>query len=429
MITWHYITSDVYHAASDAQKTNDKLFFLSDTGEIYRGKQLFTESVILHSTEPTVKAIGKLYINSTTLEGRIWNGTSWSTVIRPVQAALTASDATNPVSGKAVADYVSKRIEDVTGSGNLVASVAYAEATNTLSVSMADGNTESIPMNNVAADLVYDKATGKLQVKNASGTAIGSGINLDLERFVSAASYDHDTRTITLSFNSGDPLTIDVGDLVDTYTADSPTDSINMTVSGNKISAEVRISSSTTNNQLHIKDDGLYVLPTDISGKIDKVDGSAHTNQVPVITSSGGIQSSGAIIGGATIDFASGHSGSMLATESAVIEVVNTLQGNIDGKIAKVEPGKENEIILATADGQAKTSGTKIGGEAFAATPNAATLATEKAVQTYVSDYAVAKTNVVNSSSFAAQTASGVSDAKVASEKAVFEAMSWKATV
>ena len=427
MITWHYITSDVYHAASDAQKTNDKLFFLSDTGEIYRGKQLFTESVILHSTEPTVKAIGKLYVNSTTLEGRIWNGTSWSTVIRPVQAALTASDATNPVSGKAVADYVSKRIEDVTGSGNLVASVAYTEATNALSVSMADGNTETIPMTNVAADLVYDKATGKLQVKNASGTAIGSGINLDLERFVSAASYDHDSRTITLEFNSGDPLTINVGDLVDTYTGVN-NETINMTVEGNKITANVKVS-ETSDNVIQVYADGLYVAPTDLSGKMDKIDADDNTlHRVPVINSSGGISSSGAAIGGATIDF-TGGSGSVLATESAVIEVVNTLQANIDGKISKVASGKENEIIIAAADGQVKTSGTKIGGEAFAATPNAATLATEKAVQTYVAGYAVAKTDVVNSASFAAQTSSGVSDSKVASEKAVFEAMSWKATV
>lgn len=426
MITWHYITSDVYHAASDAQKTNDKLFFLSDTGEIYRGKQLFTESVILHSTEPTVKAIGKLYINSTTLEGRIWNGTSWSTVIRPVQAALTASDATNPVSGKAVADYVSKRIEDVTGSGNLVASVAYAEATNTLSVSMADGNTETIPMNNVAADLVYDKDTGKLQVKNASGTAIGSGINLDLERFVSAASYDHDSRTITLEFNSGDPLTINVGDLVDTYTGVN-NETINMTVEGNKITANVKVS-ETSDNVIQVYADGLYVAPTDISGKMDKVT-SANDGMLAAFDGNGNVKAAGYIGGGALLKDPSSESSATLATEAAVYAIKTALLSDIGGKIAKVESGKENEIILATADGQVKTSGTKIGGEAFAATPNSATLATEKGVQTYVAGYAVAKTNVVNSASFAAQTSSGVSDSKVASEKAVFEAMSWKATV
>ena len=427
MITWHYITSDVYHAASDAQKTNDKLFFLSDTGEIYRGKQLFTESVILHSTEPTVKAIGKLYVNSTTLEGRIWNGTSWSTVIRPVQAALTASDATNPVSGKAVADYVSKRIEDVTGSGNLVASVAYTEDTNTLSVSMADGNTETIPMNNVAADLVYDKDTGKLQVKNASGTAIGSGINLDLERFVSAASYDHDTRTITLSFNSGDPLTIDVGDLVDTYTAEN-TNSIAMSVSGNKFTASVRIDSVNANNMLVENADGLYVAPTDISGKMDKVTGATN-GMFAAFDGNGNVKAAGYVGGGALLKDPSSESSATLATEAAVYAIKTALLSDIGGKIAKVESGKENVNILATADGEVKTSGTKIGGEAFAATPNAATLATEKAVQTYVAGYAVAKTDVVNSASFAAQTSSGVSDSKVASEKAVFEAMSWKATV
>ena len=110
MITWHYITRATFDAASVEEKTSDKLFFLSDTKEIYRGTQSFTESVIMHAEEPTVKAVGKLYINSNTLEGRIWNGSAWTTVIQPVQATMAATNTNLPVSGKAVGDYVKTQI-------------------------------------------------------------------------------------------------------------------------------------------------------------------------------------------------------------------------------------------------------------------------------------------------------------------------------
>ena len=67
MLTWHYITRSSYDSAETSIKTSDKLFFLSDTKEIYRGTESFTESCIIYDEEPTIKAVNKIYINSTTL--------------------------------------------------------------------------------------------------------------------------------------------------------------------------------------------------------------------------------------------------------------------------------------------------------------------------------------------------------------------------
>ena len=200
-----------------------------------------------------------------------------------------------------------------------------------------------------------------------------------------------------------------------------------MTVSGNKISAEVRVS-KTAGNQVSINDDGLYVPATDISGKIDKVN-SADPDTVALFDGNGNLKNEGYKIGGQSISDDNLDHSKTLATESAVQQIAQQLTTSVNNKISKVETGKADEIIIATADGEAKTSGTKIGGEAFSAEPNAATLATEKAVKPYVDGTAVAKTDIVNSASFALQTSSGVSDNKVASEKAVFEAMSWSTTI
>ena len=400
MLTWHYITRKAFDDAADATKTADKLYFISDTHEIYKGTQLFNESITLVTEFPASGAAGRLYVDSTTLEGKIWTGAAWSTVIQPVQATLTASDTAKPVSGKAVADYVTGEIAKVTGSKDLVTGVAYAADGNKLTVTMADATT-----------------------KNASGTALGTGVKLDLERFVKEATYDNENKKIILSFNDeSTPLEIEVGDLVDTYTAKNST-TVSLTVTDNEFTAEA-IVAATEGNILKKTDAGLFVAATDVSGKIDKV-ADATANAVAILTADGQVADSKVKIGAAAL--AETTNASTLATEAAVAAVRTALQTAIDGKMAKVTADKADEVLIATADGNAAVSGVKIGGEAMKDTKDASTLATEKAVETYVTDYAVAKTAIVTNGNVAT-TVAAASDAKVASEKAFVDAMTWKTT-
>lgn len=423
MLTWHYITRKAFDDAAEETKTADKLYFISDTHEIYKGTQLFNESVTLVTEFPASGAAGRLYVDSTTLEGKIWNGTAWTPVIQPVQSTLTASDTAKPVSGKAVADYVTGEIAKVTGSKDLVTGVAYAADGNKLTVTMADTTTKDVPLTGTAVDLTYDSTTGELKVKNASGTALGTGVKLDLERFVKEATYDNENKKIILSFNDeSTPLEIEVGDLVDTYTAKSSA-TVSLTVTGNEFTAEA-IVSADEGNILKKTANGLFVAATDVSGKIDKV-ADATANAVATLTADGQVADSKVKIGGAVL--AETTNASTLATEAAVAAVRTALQAAIDGKMAKVTAAKADEVLIATADGNAAVSGVKIGGEAMKATKDASTLATEKAVETYVTGYAVAKTAIVANGKVAA-TVAAASDAKVASEKAFVDAMTWKTT-
>ena len=107
LMQWHIVTSAVYKAGTPV---DGDMYFISDTHEIYRGAVPFTESVVMYTDLP-VDGIAKnrLYINSTTLEGKIHDGTEWKTVIRPIDATVTA-DGINAVSGKAVAAYVAAEL-------------------------------------------------------------------------------------------------------------------------------------------------------------------------------------------------------------------------------------------------------------------------------------------------------------------------------
>ncbi len=423
MITWHYVDRAAYDAALKTETvTNDKLFFISDTGEIYRGKQLFNEAVTVYdpAKAPEKGAVGRLYINKDTLEGKIWNGTGWTIVIKAVAATLTATDTTTAVSGKAVADFVNGKVAGL----GAVKDVTYTKETNSLSV-VKGADTQTIALTGTAVDLVYNKKTGLLQAKNSAGEAIGTGINLDLERFVQAASYDAEKKKIILTFNDATtPLEVDVAALVDTYTA-SDTQTISMTVSGNKFAANAKLSTEK-GNTLVAKPDGLYASGVDVSGLVEKVQ-PAVANNVAMLTAEGGMADSGYALGAAALN--AQPSDKTLATEKAVDAIRASLASQLGNKMTKVGAGKAGEIIIASADGDAQASGKKVGGAAFADAPNENTVATEKGTVAYVAGYAVAKTNVVNSAAFAAQTVAGASDEKVTSEKAIIDALTWKTSV
>ena len=324
MLNWYYVTKAQYKAATT--HSADNLYFLSDTKEIYRGDDLFTQSVIMYTGDlPTTPAVGQLYINETTLEGKTYTGTAWKTVIKAVSDTVTA-DGTNPVSGKAVAAYVTDALKTAAAEAQAAfKEVSYSKTTNKLTFTSNDGNTHEVEIDNLPVDLAFDKSgtegTGKLQLKDKAGNVIGTGVDLDLERFVKSGEYDAATKKITLYFDDKktDKVEIDATALVDIYTGKATTTSTTTVSAGNEISVDVKISDKT-GNILKSDANGLYVDAVDQSAKMDK-----DTDAVA-------------------------------------------------GNLAKFD-----------ADGNAVDAGLKAGGAALAETTDATTLATEKAVETAVS--------------------------------------------
>ena len=113
MLSIYSITNEEYINAATADKTDDRLFFLKDTGEIYKGTELYSKSVEFVSEFPSNPAINRLYINATTLEGRVYDGSSWTTVLNPIQNVVDSSNTISGVTGKAVVDYVMAYINTI----------------------------------------------------------------------------------------------------------------------------------------------------------------------------------------------------------------------------------------------------------------------------------------------------------------------------
>ena len=276
MIVWHIVTAAEFAAGN---KVESDMYFLKDSKEIYRGTTPFTEAVNLYTgTLPTEAiAVNRLYIDSTTLEGKIWDGSKWTTVIKAV-ADTVAEDGTTPVSGKAVAAYVAAAIAGMGVASESVSSLSWDSAEHILTVTKGDNSSETITFDGLGVSLQYTASTGDLQLVDAKGVAIGDPIKLDLERFVTSGEYDADNKKIILYFDAEktNSVEIDATGLVDTYTGEDST-TVAMSATGNVFKADVKISTAS-GNMITVDEYGIYVAPIDISGKMDKVADAVENN-------------------------------------------------------------------------------------------------------------------------------------------------------
>lgn len=378
LLSWHIVTQAEYDAGVKAKSINENaIYFLTDTRKIMKGSGDFTEAVRFYTgTKPTAPAQGVVYINSTTLKGEVYNGTAWVTVIEPVVSTITEDDTVSPVTGKAVADYVKGKF----GGTDTVKAVSYDSEAVALKVTTGDDKVQSTVLENIGVEIAYDGTTGALTLKDKKAKVL-STVNLALERFVKSAEYSDTDHTITLKFNDDqDPITINVSDLVDTYTVGN-TGSVTMAMEGNNITATVK-KSAAEKNILEIKEDGLFVPETDITGKVDKV-GANHTDEIMTADATGNAKASGVKAGGETL--AAAPNATTLATEAAVEAIRVALQANVDAAGTKI-------------DNTAKT----------------------------LREELVAKTSIVKAGAVSEDAAS---DEKVISEKALVDALTWKTTV
>ena len=476
MLSWHFVTAAEYYGAAPSYD-NDKLYFLSDTHEIYKGNVPFTEAVIMVDDATggfdtalqgiTNPARRKIYMSQTTMEGRIYNGTSWQTVIRAVDTAVTNS-SNNLITSGAVATYVAQKISEVTGGTGFVKSITYDDGTATLTVTGGDA-AGPIQLAGLGVSMSYDAGTGALTLKDVTGATLGSAVNLDLERFVSAAAYDSAAKQIILAFTDvtsidtgasyvypgtmpehaegkacraggtwyvsdgsnwteipedETPLVIAVGDLVDTYTANN-TETIQMSVSANAFSANVRIDNTTGGNLLTSNANGLYVAPVDLSTYMELV-ASATEDHLASFDADGQVKDAGVSVGGSTLAGTAGLLATEQAVQAAIQAAQQTLQTAINGKIAKVSGATANNVPTLTADGSIQDSGKAIGGATLAGTPNENTLATEAAVKTAIN---TATANMLETSDIKTTLEDTDTDATVPSSQAVVEALTWSTTM
>lgn len=98
-----------------AERNATSFYLCEDTRELYFGANLYTEAVRFYTTDkPVSPAQGVLYIDTVTGAGDVWNGASWSNVIKGYATTIAegADDTTVPTT-KAAKDYIDQKVSDV----------------------------------------------------------------------------------------------------------------------------------------------------------------------------------------------------------------------------------------------------------------------------------------------------------------------------
>lgn len=145
---WHIVNKETFlsHEANA-----DHIYFIEDTGEIYRGSVPFGKNLEFCDEFPTEKiVINCLYIKKDTHEAKIFNGEEW------IELVTTNS-----------------------GNGTVITNIEYDPVEKILTVHKStdvDGEHTNLVLNGLAAGVTYNKETRVLQLVDQAGGNVGDPV-------------------------------------------------------------------------------------------------------------------------------------------------------------------------------------------------------------------------------------------------------------
>lgn len=240
------------------------LYFTSDTHQLFKGTVEFTKSLRIVDTLPSAEngEQGVFYVKTPQMTVHAFNGTDYIPVTKEVITAIPASGASdeNIPSTKAVADYVGGKIAEVLGQkGKFVTDVTYDAGV--LTVDKGDtAAAVKTTLTGVVHAPTYDAETRTIKMPVFGGDELIIALGKDM--VVTSGAYNAETKEIELTISTGEVVKIPAAALVDIYTGGA-TKTASVSVSdANVITVDVKVSAAENNN-IEIKEDGLYVANPD----------------------------------------------------------------------------------------------------------------------------------------------------------------------
>lgn len=371
-VVFYSLTQQQYDAIGS--KDANTLYFVSDSGKVYKGTADMTKSVIVTDAVPAVAdaILDKLYIDSASFEAKITvDGSNWI-ILSPGYLTDGANWASADSKKFATIGLIKKGISSAIEAISL--NTTFDGNSGTVKVGEGQGAT----LTGIAHGIAYDSSLLKITIPQYGSEDLV--INIPKDKFVTTGKYyenypetdptHHKVIVLTID-NQDEPVIIPAEALVNIYTADNTAKNLVVTISDdNKISAQLIIDPAS-GNALRYSDAGFMV---DISGKLDKLSGALGqklliSNTDGTITESGyGIQTEGALT----------DSTSDLAVNKVIYDALAK-------KIDAVE-GTENNIVVFGAGKAIKDSAKAVGGGKLKATVDANTVATEAAVKAAIDE-------------------------------------------
>lgn len=116
VVRFNFITSKSFNKLEELHM--NYLYFLVDTGEIYKGGLCFSNSVVMCNRFPDSASCNKIYYNTTTKEVKYYDvkNDTWISLMNPMVESLfdeTIDYGKVTVTGKAIKEYVEFKIDEL----------------------------------------------------------------------------------------------------------------------------------------------------------------------------------------------------------------------------------------------------------------------------------------------------------------------------
>ena len=337
ILQWYFGTKANYEALPAAKKsTEDNIFFLLDSSELYYLGQQYTRAVKFYegALPQTPGTTDKIFVNANTLTGSVYRGSQWVTIFEQPQVnALDANDngVVNAVTGAAAATLIESLL--TSGTNNAVVSISWDDTTHKLSYTNSAGNTDdSTVIKSFADHISRDSQTGDIVLYDANNVALAT-INIPLDARVSGGQYDETTNALVLTMQNGTDVSIPASSLVGLYNEkDTATIDCSTVLQNGVLFLKFDVNlSATQGNALEIKsnqataaDNGLYLS---LEHLISFVAANA-VGQILVSDANGNAVASGKTIGAAALSVQ--HPSTVVATESAVASEMADAKDTMD---------------------------------------------------------------------------------------------------
>jgi hypothetical protein len=246
-------------AIAAATRSNDGLYFATDTHKIYKGSEDYSQAARVVTALPNVVAKNALYVlvdnEGNFVKAVATDGTGAQKEISWVKStALSASSTDNEVaSAKAVYDYV----QGIVGGDTVVTSVAASSQAGALTITQGSATTSTTVVPGVALKPTWESTDRVLTIPYTTNGADAAGsvvVNIGKDMVVDYAEYDHSTEKILMWISTSDHTTdpadieIPVGDLIDEIVGGETSTAVTTyTSSTNTMTAAVKVSAKTGN--------------------------------------------------------------------------------------------------------------------------------------------------------------------------------------
>ena len=344
-----------------ATKNPNYLYFTSDTKKLYKGADDYTDSLMTTATVGASGVAGKIYLESSTGQVKVYVDNAWKTISYPMSNSTfdntNASSVTVP-SQTAVVDYV----ESVIGGegGQILGSIEQkmngtTAVSGVITATQTNGTTYDVALQGVTVNPTWNSETRvlKLPVVGANGTTSEVSVDIGKDIFIDPGEgknyFDPDTKEIVLTLNNGtatsDPTVIRIpaSALYNDYTGGTTNSgTVSIDATSHTITFDLNVNSSTANS-LQLDANGLMVDLTAYSTTAD-VEGIRSNLQGQIDATTATLAATTASLDTLTTNYNNTTSAlnTLTSNYNATTAALDTLTSNYNATTAKVADIESN---------------------------------------------------------------------------------------